>query len=156
MTAVNAFVIIFPRFNQDICNARRGCFLLDFRKSARYRLHLPAIFRWGGARGEPHVGSGFVRDISVATIFIFTNSCPPVDEIIHCDVMLPRLRNEGCTQIQASGRVSRVEFGSDPKQNGFVLVGDMLVICKEVVLGRYGGLEEIPKDEAPRLKRRVN
>lgn len=102
---------------------------MELRKLARYRLDLPAIFRWTDHCGNQQIGGGFTRDISPMSTFIFSNDFPPCSATIHCEVLLPKLRKRGCA-IETAGHVFRVEHGFDWREEGFVIVGDMLLISK--------------------------
>ena len=98
----------------------------------RYRLDLPVTFRWKDRQGREKVGAGFTYDVSATAIFVFGNDCPPTDQVLHCEVKLPRLRDPGCVPVTVSGRVVRIEQGSDWRRRGFVVMGEMLQLCDEL------------------------
>lgn len=98
----------------------------------RYRLDLPVTFRWKDRQGREQVGAGFTHDVSATAIFVFSNDHPPSDQVLYCEVKLPRLRDLGCVPVTVSGRVVRVEQGSDWRRRGFVVMGEMLRLCDEL------------------------
>jgi hypothetical protein len=106
--------------------------ILELRAMTRYRLDLPVTFRWKDRHGRDKVGAGFTQDVSATAVFVFSNDCPPPDEILHCEVKLPRLRDAGCVPVTVSGRVVRIEQGTDWRRRGFVVEGEMLRLCNEL------------------------
>ena len=73
--------------------------------------------------------------------FIFSNDFPPCSATVLCEVLLPELRKKGYA-IKTAGRVFRVEHGFDWREQGFVIVGDMLLISKELPQTTEGHLTE--------------
>lgn len=98
----------------------------------RYRLDLPVTFRWRDQQGHDQVGAGFTHDVSAVGMFVFTDHIPPQCEFLRCEVKLPRLRDSGCVPFTVSGRVVRVCLGTDRRQRGFAVVGEMLQLCSEL------------------------
>ena len=109
---------------------------LELRKAVRYRLDLPVTFRWAAPCGEGHLGMGFTRDISSASIFVLCENCPPRDAYVSCEVMLSRPEGQGYCQIFASGRVLRTEQNVQRRVFGFALLGDMLMLNSELLEAR--------------------
>jgi hypothetical protein len=104
------------------------------RSPVRYHLDLPVTFRWTEKDGSAYLGVGFTRDISAVAMFVVTADCPPCDALVHCDVMLPRVRNGSRMQIKSCGRVLRSECapGDSNGGYGFAIFGDMLLLCREL------------------------
>jgi hypothetical protein len=89
-------------------------------------------FRWKDLHGRERVGAGFTRDVSAVSIFVFSNDLPPLNGLLHCEVKLPRLRDEGFVPVTVSGRVVRVVTANNWRQHGFAVLGEMLRLCTEV------------------------
>jgi|SRR5690242_15162101 len=109
----------------------------------RYRLDLPVTFRWQDQQGRQRVGAGFTRDVSAVGMFVFSDVVPQPDEVLHCEVKLPRLRDSGCVPVTVTARVVRVNSGTDWRQQGFAVVGRMLQLCNEL------SPDEVMDAEAP-------
>ena len=119
----------------------------------RYRLDLPVTFRWKDRRGHVRVGAGFTHDVSAVGMFLFSNDIPSQDELLHCEVKLPRLRDTGCVPILVSGRVVRIEQGVDWRQQGFAVVGEMVQLCNELSPDELRDVAEAPTPRPTFLKR---
>lgn len=98
----------------------------------RYRLDLPVTFRWQDREGRQRVGAGFTHDVSAVSMFVFSDDLPQRDELLRCEVKLPRLRDSGCVPVMVAGRVVRVGSDKDWRQRGFAVVGHMLQLCHEL------------------------
>jgi hypothetical protein len=106
---------------------------MEKRNPVRYRLDLPVTFRWTEKDGSAYLGVGFTRDISAVAMFVVTRDCPPPDALVHCDVMLPRVRDGSRMQIKSCGQVLRSErAGYGNGGYGFAIFGDMLLLCREL------------------------
>jgi hypothetical protein len=116
--------------------------ILELRSMMRYRLDLPMTFRWRDAQGREQIGAGFTHDVSAVSIFVFSSDLPPLNGLLHCEVKLPRLRETGCVPVIVSGRVIRVAGGSNWRQHGFVVRGEMLRLCSEVSLERSEDVDD--------------
>jgi len=89
---------------------KRGGFVTR-RKSIRFELRIPAIFRWRDHGGE-HERGGFTRDVSVKGVFIATPICPPKASELKLDLLLPAL--DGAApglKLEGEGLIIRVENG---------------------------------------------
>lgn len=95
---------------------------MEKRAAIRYRLYAPATFSWESAQHKRMHGEGVTRDISLASAFVFTRTCPPVEAAIELDVFLsPTLGNPRKTvQIKTEATVIRVEHNSEAE--GFAVV----------------------------------
>ena len=100
---------------------------VERRNAIRYRMGVPANYRWSGRDKKRNLGAGTVRDMSLEGIFILSPACPPVGAKV--DIEIGRLgqkerrrqgqrrfvkagmrvvrveRNEGATGFAASGKV---------------------------------------------------
>ena len=121
----------------------------------RYRLDLPMTFRWKDPQGREQVGSGFTHNVSAVAIFVFSSDLPPLNEVLHCELKLPRLRDTGCVPLTVSGRVVRVDQGADWRQNGFVVLGEMLRLCNQAWPDKMEEMESVQAD-APSPSKRPN
>jgi hypothetical protein len=93
----------------------------DRRKTARYELRLPVIFRWPG-QGE-NFGGGFTRNISLGGIFVVSNRCPPSGNEVAVEVMLPYFPQRTTElRLECTGRVNRLLVAGNVC-NGFAVAG---------------------------------
>jgi hypothetical protein len=106
--------------------------IVELRKTIRYQLDLPVTFRWKDRHGRMQVGAGFTHDVSAVGMFLFSHDTPAENQLLHCEVKLPRLRDVGCVPVIVSGRVVRIEHGTDWRQQGFAVVGEMIQLCNEL------------------------
>lgn len=106
--------------------------IVELRKTIRYQLDLPVTFRWRDRHGRMQVGAGFTHDVSAVSMFLFSHEKPAENQMLHCEVKLPRLRDVGCVPVIVSGRVVRIEHGTDWRQQGFAVVGEMIQLCNEL------------------------
>jgi hypothetical protein len=96
---------------------------MELRRKLRYRVCAPAVFSWEGLRGDRLQGEGLTRDISVSGTFLFSPTCPPVDEPIQLDIFLSPL-DGGVSRVQIRTRawVVRVEHClPENGQSGFAV-----------------------------------
>jgi len=62
--------------------------------------------------------------MSLAGIYIWTDTCPPVESIVQVEVIIPALFNASKREIQAEMKVLRVEHDiSNGGRSGFSAVG---------------------------------
>ncbi len=97
---------------------------MELRGKLRYRVCAPAVFSWESARGNRFQGEGLTRDISLSGAFLFSPTCPPVDEPIQLDIFLSLLDGSPSrVQIQAQACVVRVEHCClpDSGESGFAV-----------------------------------
>ena len=87
-------------------------------------MRAPVVFRWKMSGTGRFRGEGKTRDMSLAGIYIWTATCPPVDSIIQVDVIIPALFNASRREIQAEMKVLRVEHDiANGGRSGFSAVG---------------------------------
>ena len=92
------------------------------RKSVRFHIRLPVIFRWNDEGGRQQNG-GFTRDISTGGLFVHSPVPPPSDVTVELEVMLPALEESGHgVQLRSEGRVLRIERKGE--HTGFAATGD--------------------------------
>ncbi len=101
---------------------------MEMRRNMRYRLDVPAVFTWEGARHRRFQGEGITRDVSVQGAFILTATMPPPECPIQVDLLLPSISGVQATmRITGKARVLRVEHPSaDTWIHGFAVVTDDL------------------------------
>jgi hypothetical protein len=88
------------------------------RKSTRYRLRAPAIYRWNDVKGVTHQDAGFTRDIAMGGVFIQSANYPPPGTVISLEVVLPPLSgSDKSIRLQTQSLVLRTEKKGD--QSGF-------------------------------------
>lgn len=102
--------------------------LVEKRAAIRYRLGAPAMFSWESAHHKRMRGEGVTRDISFASAFIFTRTCPPVGATIELDVLLsPALDSARKTvRIKTEATVIRVEHTAEAE--GFASVSQNFIL----------------------------
>jgi hypothetical protein len=105
---------------------------VELRKTTRYPLDLRVTFQWTD-EGQDYFGTGSTRDISAAGMFVFSEDFPPYDARLSCEITAPRARSAGSLQIQASGRVVRVEDSPSIKRCGFAVFGDLRLFSEDSV-----------------------
>jgi hypothetical protein len=100
------------------CGQRTLC--ADKRKSARYLLSCPALYRWTLADGSSQDGLGTTRDVSGDGVFVLANRCPPLGVRIDLKINLPRPSGIGIgVRLNGEGRVLRVEEDGEGEMRGF-------------------------------------
>ena len=107
---------------------------MELRKTTRYPLKLRVTFQWTD-EGHDYFGIGATRDIGAAGMFVFSEDCPPYDARVSCEVTAPRSRSAGSLQIEASGRVVRVEGSKSGTGRGFAVCGDVQLFSEDAVSG---------------------
>jgi hypothetical protein len=95
----------FPR------TGRLGHYLLrleapvDRRRSDRFDLSVPVVYRWRDNQGSHEIG-GFSRDISRGEVFVIHSVAPAEGTQIDLEVLLPRYRlphrNRSCNAMECS------------------------------------------------------
>jgi len=82
------------------------------------------IFHWKGPDNESFQGEGVTRDMSVASTFILTATCPPAKAVVRMEVLLPLSDGESGACMNANMVVLRVEHNlAGNKRSGFSAVG---------------------------------
>jgi hypothetical protein len=98
--------------------------LAERRKSIRYRMNAPVIFRWKGPDKERLQGEGVTRDMSMAGAFILTGTCPPPNALVKMEVLLPLSDGTSKAKMRADMTVLRVDQDlAGSTRSGFAAVG---------------------------------
>jgi hypothetical protein len=98
--------------------------MAERRKSIRYRLNAPVIFRWKGPDKERFQGEGVTRDMSITGAFIVTATCPPPNAVVKMEVLLPLSDGASKAQMRADMTVLRVDHDTaGNSRSGFSAVG---------------------------------
>jgi hypothetical protein len=105
---------------------------MELRNRVRYRLSADAVFSWEGAQHGRLLGEGATRDISVAGVFVFTRTCPPVGAALELDIFLSPAPGSGgrTVRIKTEAKVIRVEH-SDAVE-GFAAVSKDFTLLFDV------------------------
>jgi hypothetical protein len=107
---------------------------VELRKTRRYPLELRVTFHWT-YEGQDYFGIGATRDLGATGMFVFSEDCPPYDARVSCEVTAPRSRSAGSLQIEASGRIVRVEGSQSGTRSGFAVCGDVQLFSEDAVSG---------------------
>jgi hypothetical protein len=91
----------------------------------RYRLEVPAVFRWQDGSGVRFEGAGVTRDLSEVGAYVFAARCPPLQAEI--EIVVSPLPGTPKVWLKGMMRVVRVEAGASGGC-GFSLAGDALAI----------------------------
>jgi len=93
----------------------------------RYRLQLPAVFRWEEPSGTRFQGDGVTRDVSGVGAYIFGAKCPTIQTEVEIHIVVPPLAGSARTWLRGVMQVLRVE--DDPRGGcGFSLAGKTWLI----------------------------
>jgi hypothetical protein len=90
------------------------------RRSVRFNISAPVVFRWRGPGGSYETGDGLTRDIGIGGLFIVTSGpFPPENVSIRCEASLPSLDpNSAKWQLQVLGKVQRASVQSGCNELG--------------------------------------
>jgi hypothetical protein len=82
----------------------------DRRKTVRYSLRFPVLFRWIENETEERQGGGFSRDVSSGGIYVACDrECPPLNAKVRLEVLVPSAASEAVAlKLTASGDVVRM------------------------------------------------
>jgi hypothetical protein len=78
------------------------------RAAVRYQLQAPVIFQFRGPDQTLLQGAGFVKDISMAGVFIWTRVVPPIHHELEIEILMPKLDNINFA-LRSAGKVIRFE-----------------------------------------------
>jgi PilZ domain len=97
---------------------------IERRKANRYRLRAQVIFRWGNSHKGRFHGEGTTRDVGLGGAYVLTATCPPVNEMVKMEIILPELFTTSNTRMRAEMKVLRVEHDTASEgRGGFSVVG---------------------------------
>ena len=95
---------------------------MELRNRVRHRFAANAMFTWECAQSSRVNRKGVTRDISLAGVFIFTSTSPPVGTAVQLEIFLaPLLRGPGSVRIKTEATVIRIEHSGGGE--GFAVVG---------------------------------
>jgi hypothetical protein len=82
----------------------------DRRKTARYTLTFPVLFRWMENETEERQGGGFSRDVSSGGIYVACDrECHPLNAKVRLEVLVPSTASQAIAlKLTAQGDVVRM------------------------------------------------
>src|SRR5579864_262536 len=92
------------------------------RKSPRYSLQIPVLFRWG--ESVTNKEAGFTRDISLKAFFLTSSAVPPLNTHVRCQMLMPTSVNRTGSAINVRGRVVRL-FMHRIEERGFIVMAKL-------------------------------
>ncbi len=90
--------------------SRRHLKPADRRKWFRYEVRVPIRFSWKSFRGAWFHGEGITRDLSVTGAYVYTDTRPPLNAVLHAEILLPRASGRGDIRAECEMYVQRVEL----------------------------------------------
>src|ERR1700693_322401 len=98
---------------------------VERRTAIRYRMSASVIFRWNRPHSQRFQAEGVTRDMSVEGVFVLTGAPPPVNAVIHMEVILPLSDGASKAQMKSEMRVLRVDHNiAGTNRSGFSAVGN--------------------------------
>ena len=93
---------------------------MEYRKTVRYAVEVPAIFTWVDQTGTQQRMRGSTLNVSSKGAFIVAPVCPPVGATIRLELFLDLLR-EALRRVWsvAQARVVRLEQSGTGRMSGF-------------------------------------
>ena len=79
------------------------------RRHVRYPLRTAAFFTWERSGGTLFRGEGTTRDISLRSVYVLSETCPPIDVIVEMKILLPRPSPAPGLSIVGKLRTQRIE-----------------------------------------------
>lgn len=117
-------------------------------------MNTAAIFNWKGPDNQRFQGEGATRDLSVEGVFILTATSPPVNALVHVEIILPLSDGASKAQMKADMTVLRVDHDlAGNKRSGFSAVGKGFLLstfsgrASRVVLGLIKESKETKRAE---------
>jgi hypothetical protein len=96
---------------------------VERRKSVRYQLEIPAVFRWEDGSGMRFQGEGVTRDVSDVGAYVFTASCPPLQTEVEIEIVVPS-KLPGTPKARLKGTMQVLRLEDDRRGGcGFSLAG---------------------------------
>ena len=102
---------------------------MERRNAVRYRLRVPAVFRWENEGVSSH-NEALTRDISVKGAYLLSNECPPLRSNVKVDIIVSASAGNPKAWLRGAMQVSRIEEQSGCG-HGFSLVGTPFTLCNE-------------------------
>jgi hypothetical protein len=88
---------------------QRVKFRAERRRHFRFRMRAPATFTWEKSGSGLSKGEGITRDVSVKGAYVYSETCPPVNAVVHMEILLPSFSRAAKVAIGAKMRTRRVE-----------------------------------------------
>jgi hypothetical protein len=95
------------------------------RNAIRYRMGVPASYRWSGREKKRSSSAGTVRDMSLEGIFILSPVCPLIGTKVDIEIGRSRLRERQRRFIKARMKVVRIERNESAA--GFAACGKVFI-----------------------------
>ena len=102
---------------------------MERRNAVRYRLRVPAVFRWEN-EGVSSQNEGLTRDISVKGAYLLSNGCPPLRCDVKVEIIVSALAGNPTAWLRGAMQVLRIEDQSGGG-HGFSLAGTPFALCSE-------------------------
>jgi len=96
---------------------------VERRRTARYKLCLPLIFKWTDDSGTPIEGAGFTRDISTSGLYASCAKLPPINATLHLQILLPPDKKVLPHSLRLWGRVVRTR--AENEDRGIGVAGEL-------------------------------
>jgi PilZ domain len=92
---------------------------VEKRKSLRFSLHAPTIFRWTNQRGKQKQSAGYTRDISTSGIFVISSARLLVGTAVSLEVYLPALEKDSSQRLRLEARGKIIRLAETSEGRGF-------------------------------------
>ena len=102
---------------------------MERRNAVRYRLRVPAVFRWENEGVCSH-NEGLTRDISVKGAYLLSNGCPPLRCDVKVGIIVSGSAGNPVAWLRGAMQVSRIDDQSDGS-HGFSLTGTPFTLSSE-------------------------
>ena len=103
---------------------------MERRRAARYRLEMPAVFRWEDPPGVTHEGRGVTRDVSVESAFVVTATCPPLACRVDVEIIVSSSQSAPRAWLEGIMKVLRLEHAPEG-ECGFSMAGEAFALCAQ-------------------------
>jgi hypothetical protein len=119
----------------------------------RYPVAAAAFFTWERTGGTLLRGEGTTRDISLRSVYVLSETCPPIDVFIEMRILLPRPSPAPGLSIVGKLRTLRIEGSLRGKRTmGFSAVGKGFAMSsspnRRLTIMKPGASHKNPKIEA--------
>ncbi len=103
---------------------------MERRHAVRYRLEVPAVFRWEDPPGVRHKRQGVTRDISVSSAFLRSSTLPPLESKVEVEIAISAFPEARKAWLKGIMKVLRLE---DNQQGavGFSVAGEAFSLCTD-------------------------
>ena len=111
---------------------------MERRNAVRYRLEVPAVFRWEDPLGVGYEHEGLTQDISVIGAFVLSGTCPPVECRVEVEIVVSKLPEAPRASLKAIMKVLRRE-DHFPGGCGFSIAGEPFTLGNRCKAKKRGG-----------------